>query len=320
MPVYSVLIIGAGRIGASFDTPQCGAVLTHAHAFSVHSGFRVVGFVDTDIAAARRAAEVWGGEAFNSVAAAFSPHKVDVAVVAAPDEFHYPLLKELSVFPVRLVFAEKPLTKTVAEAKEIIDLYRSRGISLALNYSRRYVPAFSALREEIAVGAFGRFLSGNGLYGKGTLHNGSHLVDLLRFLLGEVSHVQGVARTFDYCDDDPSCSAILTLARGGLFFMQTVDCRCYTIFEMDMLFEKARIRVVDAGFSIERYEVRDSTVFQGYRNLGLTGSEGTEFGRAFRHAVEQLYEHLSQVCPLSCTGTDGLRAQQICSAIYNGSV
>ena len=318
MSIYTVLIIGAGRIGAFFDTPQSETILTHAHAFSAHPGFNLLGFVDANLVAARQAAEIWGGKAFNSIADTFSLHAVDVVVIAAPDEFHYRLLLELSAFPVKLVFTEKPLTRSVTEAKEIRDLYQNRGISLALNYTRRYVPAFANLREEIASDLFGRFLSGSGLYGKGTLHNGNHLVDLVRFLLGEITHSQTVAHTYDYYDDDPSCSAILTMTGGQLFFMQAVDCRYYTVFEMDMLFENGRIRVIDAGFSIERYEVRESTVFKGYRNLEVIGYVSTELGKAFGHAVEALHAHLLYGTALPCTGVDGLRAQQVSSAICNG--
>lgn len=318
MRTFSLLIVGAGKIGAFFDTPQSDAVLTHAHAFSRHPGFRLIGFVDADRRQAESAAEIWGGEAFDSVNDAFARMGIDVAVVAAPDDSHCQLLQELAAYPLKLVFAEKPLAKTLAEAERIAGLYRECGVPLAMNYSRRYVPEFAALRDRIDAEEFGRFLTGTGYYGKGTLHNGSHVVDLLRFLLGEVSATTTLGGIRDWRDDDPSCSAFLELERGGSFVMQPLDCRCYTVFEMDLFFERSRVRLVDAGFVVEMQEVRSSEVYDGYRVLSGGETYATSLGGALTAAAASLYNHLTTGVPLPCTGDDGVRALEVCCNIIGG--
>jgi predicted dehydrogenase len=320
MNKYSVLIIGAGKIGAFFDSPKNEKVLTHAHAFSIHPGFRLLGFVDSDIEQAKRATCLWGGETFTSVADAFSRYVIDVAVIAVPDEFHYKLLKELSSYSPRLVFVEKPLTKTVAEAEEIISVYRDRQINLGLNYTRRFVPEFINLKEEIASGIYGNFLTGTGYYGKGTLHNGSHLIDLLRFLLGEITEARTISQVYDFYDDDPSRSAVLDMAKGGQFIMQALDCRSYTIFEMDMLFEKKRVRIIDSGFRIEFYRASESGIFAGYQYLYLENIMETGLSLALSHTAEAVYRHLVSETALCCTGVDGMQALKICSIINSNLI
>ena len=315
MKMYSVLIIGAGKIGAFFDTPQSGHILTHAHAFTAHPGFHLAGFVDADMQQAQHAAAVWGGEAFSTLSDAFSRHAVDVVVIAAPDKFHYSILKELAAYLPQLVFAEKPLTSTVAQADEIIGLYRNKGIRLAVNYSRRFVPEIAALRAEITGGACGNYLTGAGYYGKGTLHNGSHLIDLVRFLVGEVKVTRAVSHVTDFYDTDPSCSAILTLDDDTLFHMQAVDCRCYTIFELDLLFEKRRIRITDAGFSIEVQNVRESYRFAGYHNLKMSHTMETQLDNALYAAAGNIHDHLDLTVPLLCDGDDGRKAISVSRAI-----
>lgn len=318
MKVYSVLIIGAGKIGAFFDTPQGEQVLTHAHAFTSHPGFKLLGFVDADRNQAERAAAVWGGDAFSTISGAFAQQVVDVAVVAVPDELHYPLLKDLVAYQPKLVFAEKPLTKRLIEAEEIVHLYRERGVSLGVNYTRRFVPEFVTLRDEIKSGAFGRFLTGTGYYGKGTLHNGSHLIDLLRFMLGEIAATRTISKIHDFFEDDPSCSAVLDLADGGEFVMQAVDCRSYTVFEMDLLFEKKRVRLVDAGFSIEDHEIRENTMFAGYRNPVLSQTIDTGLKSAFSQAVALIYAQLSSGDKFCCSGDDALLTHKVCLSILEG--
>ncbi len=320
MTPYSVLIIGAGRIGAFFDTPASDAVLSHAHGFSSHPGFHLLGFVDTVHEQAERAAKLWGCEAYASVADAFARHQIDLAVVATPDEMHYKLLKELACQPLRLVFAEKPLTGTIEEAEDIVNNYRQRGISLAVNYSRRYVPEFNLLREEIASGSFGRFLAGSGYYGKGTQHNGTHLIDLLRFLMGEIQEVKTWFRLSDYHEDDPTCSAVLKLERGGDVVIQAIDCRSHTIFELDLLFWNRRVRIIDSGFSMEIHAVQDDPLFAGYRKLQCIEVQETTLSRALASAAQHIHAHLASAAPLPCTGTDGLIAQKICASIINGSL
>ena len=54
----NVVIIGAGKIGAFFDSPDSSNILTHAHAFTANRNFRLLGFVDKDLNQAGRAAQI----------------------------------------------------------------------------------------------------------------------------------------------------------------------------------------------------------------------------------------------------------------------
>ena len=65
--VLKVGIIGAGKIGASFDSPNDEMVISHAHGYYNHDGFEIVGFVDTQFDQAELAAEKWGGKAYRTV-------------------------------------------------------------------------------------------------------------------------------------------------------------------------------------------------------------------------------------------------------------
>jgi hypothetical protein len=99
-----------------------------------------------------------------------------------------------------------------------------------------------------------------------------------------------------------------------------VDCRCYTVFELDLLFEMRRVRIVDAGFRIETFDVQASEMFAGYRNLQLASSRDTGLDHAFSHAAEHIHAHLSTNAALYCTGEDGLMAQRVCMNIQLGSI
>ncbi|NPV91578.1 MAG: Gfo/Idh/MocA family oxidoreductase [Firmicutes bacterium] len=313
-----VLIIGAGCIAALFDKPGDERVLTHAHAVWKSDGFELVGFVDPQIDKARAAAEVWGGKAFPDLVEAFGDERVDVAGIAVPDEFHYELLNEVARYPVRLVLAEKPLTRTLEEAEKVRKLYAEIGRPVLVNYSRRFVPEFEDLKIKIQSGEFGRFLNGAGYYGKGFLHNGSHMVDLMRHLLGEPTGWKVTGAVEDFYGDDPSLSVSLEFGDEVRFSMLAVDCRAYTVFELDLLFEKKRVRIVDSGFSVEEYDMVENPVFKGYRRLEKGREYGTSFGVMMSLVYENIFEHLSRGTGLKCSLEDAYRTMKLCEEVKRG--
>lgn len=317
-PVYNVLIIGAGQIGAFYDKPDSVNVLSHAHAFSIHPGFNLLGFVDSDISRAMQAAQCWGGNSFLGVEDAHRQYPVDLICLAVPDEYHYQYLKGLAKDNIKLVFAEKPLTKTLEEALEIKQRYSSSSISVAVNYSRRYLPEFVNLRNKIRSGEFGDYLTGTGYYGKGLLHNGSHMIDLLRFLLGEITGQSILKREYDYYPDDFSAALILDINNHGKFYMQNVDCRAYTVFEMDLMFSSKRIRIIDSGFCIEEYGVADSPTFSGYKMLQPSSAYNTSLSKALAYAAENIYEYLSEGKMLNCTLDDAYQVMKTYDDIVKG--
>ncbi len=309
---YNVLIIGAGKIGALFDDPESSDILTHAHAFSEHKKFNLLGFVDTDINKSINAAKRWNCNYFCSIEKVFANNRIDIVCVAVPDEYHYEVLKRISTFSPKFVFAEKPLTKTLEETKNIIAIYKQKKIPILVNYTRRFVPELIALKEALDNKMFGGFVGGVGYYGKGILHNGSHMVDLLRYLIGEITEVESLSYNFDFYSDDPSVSSILTFNNNSKFFMKDVDCSLYSVFELDLLFEKKRVRIIDLGFKIEIYEVYENEVFKGYKKLKKVEEIETSLGKALSFVVENISDFLEKKVELKCCVNDAYKAMQIC--------
>ena len=316
---YNVLIIGAGNIGAFFDEPDSEDIITHAHAFKNHDGFKLSGFIDTDESKASSAASIWGGEVFSSIEDAFKQEEIDIVCITVPDKFHYSILKIVHNFPVKFVFVEKPISKTLAEASEVLRIYNEKKIPVMVNYSRRFLSEFEYIKGEIDKGIFGNFVSGTGYYGKGLFHNGSHLINLLCYLIGDVARATSFGSVRDFYDDDESISAVLAFEGNSTFTLNSVDCNLYTIFEMDLLFEKKRIRIVDSGFTIEKYSIQKSARFKGYQNLVLSETVDTSFGKAMYCAVDNIYKHLIGHEEIKCSLSDGYNAMEICQMIRGKS-
>lgn len=315
--VFNVLIIGAGNIGAFYDSPASDKVLTHAHAFHKHAGFRLLGFADTNERSAHDAVALWGGKAFSSIEQAFRQEQVDIACVCVPDEHHYPVLKEVCRHAVKLVFTEKPLARTLQEADVILQLYQAKNIPLTVNYTRRFVPEFEEVKRCIVQGIYGKFITGSGYYGKGLLHNGSHLIDLVHYFIGdELKSIVPLSSVADYYPEDKSISAVLQFQDASSFVLNYVDCRLFTLFEMDLLFERKRIRMMDLGFTLEEFDVQNSGTFAGHTNIVRVKQGQTSLGNALYYAAENIHEHLAKDAPLRCTVQDGYKALETCMKIH----
>lgn len=307
--MYRAVIIGAGKIGSEFDTPYSDKILTHAHALSNHSKIVLDGFYDIDYKKAVNAAEVWGGQAYQKISDALC--RADIVVCCVPDQFHGKVLKEIAAYMPKLVIAEKPLAVSMIEAEEIRHLYQGK-IPMMVNYSRRYIKEFDDLRKHLK--EFGRFLRGVGYYGKGILHNGSHMIDFIQYLLGNIEALtEATEKIFDL-EGDPSVDVSMRIAQG-VFSMIAIDSRIVTVFEMELFFEKARIRILEGGKKIEYYAVKESSVYKGYYNYKLKRTMTADDSTAMQGLVENAVLFLENSGEMKCTLEDGISVLQTCIEI-----
>jgi predicted dehydrogenase len=307
MKQYNVVIIGAGNIGAFFDEPASERILTHAHVFYNSEYFKLKGFYDNNLKKAEEAASRWNCKAYESMDSALK--NADVVCCTVPDEYHYDVLDEIARYNVRLVFTEKPLTKTLLQAEDIISIYREKNIPILVNYTRRFLDEIGLVKSMII--EYGSFIKGTGYYGKGIVHNGSHMIDLIKFILGDVTGYKKLDQVYDFYDDDPSVDARIEVM-GGTLILQAVDCRFTTIFELDLLFEKARVQILESGFLIKIYEVTDSPVFKGYKNYVKTKEINVDFNRAFVNAAENIRDVLEGREKLISSSENAVDVMKIC--------
>ncbi len=95
----------------------------------------------------------------SSVVDAFNNTSVDAVVIATPVFTHYDLAKQ-ALLAGKHVLLEKPMTATVAQAKELIDLAEQKGKLLMVDHTFLYTGAvekMKALKDEGALGVLNYF-------------------------------------------------------------------------------------------------------------------------------------------------------------------
>jgi predicted dehydrogenase len=294
-------VIGAGAIGAGLDEPGTIAPLTHAGGFRA-SGFDLVLLIDPNTNA-RDAARRWGCAVAADVGEIGKGKCPDVISVATPAAGRAALLRQVLDLGPRAVVAEKPLAETASEGEAVVSAYRAAGVPLLVNYSRRFTPLWQSLRGGNAMSATIR-------YGKGIRHNGTHAIDLCRMIFGECHDARPLARKNDHWSDDPTVSAFLCFERCPEVFLQGLDERAFTLFEVDIVTPTWRLIVDSDGRRVRRFELRDGAGIPPGKRLIEAATEDTGAGSAMLNLMQNVRDVLGGAAPLCC-GEDAVAAQLV---------
>jgi predicted dehydrogenase len=281
--------------------------MTHGGAYLACADTELVAACDPDPA---RAAAL-GVDAYTDPAELLARAQPELVSVATPDATHVELIELcLRADGVRGVLAEKPLALDLDAARTLVALAQARDVVLAVNYTRRFAPAFRALD----VAAIGDLQHVSGTYVKGLAHNGTHWLDLLRMLAGEPVTVRAWDRLSEPVDD-PTLDAELTLTGGAGARLAGLDAQRFTAFEMELTGTLGRIRIAESGHVIERYAIADDARYPGYRVLALVEQVTAAMRDGTLHAVRDLVRCVREGREPACTGADGVAALALVAAL-----
>ena len=235
-------VICCGWIGAAESLHREGvSIQSHSEAYATHSRTLLSAVVDSSADAVRKAATRWNAEqAFIDPVEMLQAVDPEIVSICTPDALHSSSILTVlnSGNSLRGIPDEKPLALTAPEACETKTAADARGVILGVNYSCRHSPACIELCAKIQGGALGSIQQVHGFYGKGLTYNGTHWIDLLRFLCGKISQIHAIplpARRDD-------TSAISTRLQGGTSaILQPSNPEVFTLVEIDLLAEKCPV-------------------------------------------------------------------------------
>ena len=127
-------VFGAGHLGK-----------IHIRCLQQSDEYELVGFFDADTANAAKVSADLGLTAFATADALLAV--VDVADIVTPTFAHFAVAKT-ALTQGKHVFIEKPVTKTVAEADELLAIATKNDLCVAVGHVERFNPAFLAIQNE----------------------------------------------------------------------------------------------------------------------------------------------------------------------------
>jgi predicted dehydrogenase len=316
--VLKVLIVGAGQIGALGDSPGSAHILTHAHAVAEYKkNFSLLGFIDSNSQSLEKAQANWGGEGFQSFEHFISSkQKTDVVVISSPDNLHLEHILKARALNPKIIVVEKPISQSTVSLKNAMT-EKLENFPLLVNYTRRYQPGHKNFLKRLSAGEFGKFLNGSGYYSKGLFHSGSHLINaILPIFSRGISNIEVTEKKIDFSEEDPSISCFMKFEDGSCFNVQSFDARVYEIFEIDLFFEKGRVRIDNLGNRISYFfpqPLSTGTSIQYIREpQEIIESNNHE---SFLNLYNEVSNVLSGQNKITCDIQDSLQTLEICEKI-----
>jgi predicted dehydrogenase len=166
----------------------------------------------------RKAAQKYGWEEYDTSWERVVERKdIDLVDVSVPGNMHAPIAIAAAKAG-KMVLCEKPLANTLAEARQMYEAVQENKVPNALCHNYRFAPAVQLARQLIDEGRIGKIYHFRGTYlqdwivdpnfplvwrlqkevaGSGAHGDlNAHLIDMARFLVGEIAEVSGMMETF----------------------------------------------------------------------------------------------------------------------------
>jgi 1,5-anhydro-D-fructose reductase (1,5-anhydro-D-mannitol-forming) len=317
-PVIRWGIIGAGNV-AEFKS---GPALMQA------PGSTVVAVMRRDAEKARAFAQRheiprW----YTDVDALLADPGVDAVYIASPHHLHLAHVTR-SARAGKAILCEKPVGVSTAEAQAAADVCRAASVPLSVAYYRRYWPIVQEMRRLLADGAIGEvvqarvqladqyvpdpersWLTEPEQAGGGALANaGSHWIDLIRYLLGEVVEVTAACSAhFGGFKTEDTIGVQMRLASRALVSLNVTLCSPSAVNEFDIAGTNGRLF---AG------PLSDGLLMLQRANREAEALRFPRSAAAHMELVTEVVRRLSAGEPSPVPGEEAVAAWQIMAAAY----
>ncbi|MEN3001672.1 MAG: Gfo/Idh/MocA family oxidoreductase [Armatimonadota bacterium] len=203
--------------------------IAHAHldALSQIENVALVAFCDVDASRAEATATRFSGRAYTDFEAMLRAESLDALYVCVPPHAHEGIEERAAEKGIHL-FVEKPVARTLQRARQIEAAIQRAGVLSSVGYHFRYYSATDRARERLqglpigmVIGYWHGGMPGapwwrqHALSGGQMVEQTTHIVDLARYLVGEIVEVhayfaQGVA-PLPYPESDVSEAGVVAL-------------------------------------------------------------------------------------------------------------
>jgi len=314
MTKHKCLVVGLGNIGMKYDLDLEFEefVLTHCAAISGHNDFVLSAGVDLNKESRDIFEGTFNSPAFDNIDIAIKEVRPAVGVICCPTNDHYAAFISLvESQDIKAIFCEKPLSYDIIEAQEMVNICAKYDVPLYVNYMRRADPNVVEIKRRITSGEIAGPIKVSAWYSKGLLNNGSHLVDLASYWLGDyISHkLLNCERHWNKTDPEPD--VYIQFEKGSLVLMSAWE-EFYTHFTVELLSRSGRLYYSNGGEKISFNQAGEDDLFKGYKVLADNPEIfKNHFLKYQYHVYEQLSEALQKRKSNLCDGFNGLRTLEI---------
>ncbi len=281
MPPLRIGIIGCGLIGKK--RAEAARRLGHA----------VAAVCDADAARAGALADSYAARTCPDPAA-LAAEPLDLVIVATPHDGLAALAARM-IDAGKHVLIEKPGARYARELAPLETAARQRGVRVRVGFNHRFHPAMQKARALVAAGAAGDLLYVRGRYGHGgrlgyetewrfrpeisgggeAIDQGTHLVDLARWFLGDFAEIEGHAASFFWPGKvEDNAFFLLRTTQGQVAHLHASWTEWKNLFSFEIFGRTAKLAIDGLGGS---YGTERLTFYKMKPEMGPPEIESWEF-------------------------------------------
>lgn len=317
---YVTALFGFGRMGAGYAADAKMAryypYASHAQVLRDHPNFSWRSVVDPDEAALTAARESWAvGETVGALEELADADQIEVAILAVPPSPRAAIVERLP--GLKAVLVEKPLGDNNRDAAAFLDLCAQRDIAVQVNLYRRADATMAGLAAGGLTDRIGDVQCVTGIYGNGLANNGTHMIDLVRMLVGEISSVRGLPGKAG--DDNPV--AIMTTADNVPVVLAPLNFSHFRENGLEITGTHGRFDIMLEGLINQFVPVVPSRYAEGEREWAIDAPEPvvSTVGEAQWAIYEDLARHLAGQGLLASPGESALQTAYVVDAILHSA-
>jgi UDP-N-acetyl-2-amino-2-deoxyglucuronate dehydrogenase len=320
-----------------------GITETHARAARECSDVEIAAFCGTNAGKTEALAREFGGRAFDRMDEMLEQVALDFVVIGSPSGVH----AEQGLAAVRRglhVLVEKPLDVTTERADALIRATAEADVRLGVLFQDRLEPGFARLKAALDDGALGRPVLASArvkwhrpprYYGdsrwRGTLaldggaaliNQGIHTVDLLLWLLGDVTRVQASTRTAVHdIEGEDVALALLEFESGAVATLEATTC-AWPGYPRRVEITGTEGTVIVEGDAVVAADLRTprpDLVDAPGRPVSGASSPKLATATPHRRVLEDFIRAIREHRAPACDGGEGRRSLALVEAIYSAA-
>lgn len=238
------------------------------------------------------------------------------------------------------VLCEKPLTRTLDEARALVAVAHKSGRILKCGFNHRHHPAVLEAHKLVTAGEIGKPMFGRARYGIGgrtgiekewrsdpkivsggqLMEQGIHVIDLFRWFVGDVVRATGFTSTTRFPIEplEDNGFALLETKSGAICSAHSSLTQWTNLFEFEVYGDKGSVTVegLGASYGVEKLHValHDPTGPFSRRTIEYRGGDSS-WNSEWDEMVRAIAEKRQPIG----NGEDGLRAMEIVDAVYSAA-
>ena len=312
-------VIGLGQIGQGYDYawPDSTRVLTHATGFTYHDSFELIGGVDPDSSARKRFEKKFERPAYSNIKGLLAREQPEIISIAVPTKGHFVVFEDIIKIRPRAIICEKPIAASLKEAEHMLAMSKEHDSVLLVNYMRRYEPGVLALKKALEQGEIGDIYKGCVWYSKGLLNNGSHLIDLLIFLLGDVCESGIIGTGGILGENDPDPDIYLRFKQASIYMFSARE-ESFSFNNIRLIGTQGEVQYAESGNAISIRKAKSHPDYPGYRILNPDYNVvDNDLKRYQWHVLEHLKNYFINGTAIHSDGKSAVSTLKVIEEIYS---